>query len=640
MIRLSCRLFFKDKWLNICHIIIALSMVVLLTSGCGGEKGNRPPGLGDGGGLAVLDLSEPVTAGSYGTWTVRFIAGPEGIGEGGGIVVHLPIFWNWSEPQMASAGYPGYVTYECSRVGTTWDTFTDPDLHYVRATLTGGCLVEGDTVRFTYGDTLDGKSPRARARADRYAERGQEFLVKVDGDGDGFFTEIGRSPSVDILGGDAARLVISLKGEAALNDTTWLTVAALDRFGNLAAGYRGTVRFSHKWNILGTPANYTFTEEDVGARVFPVLFTAPGYQTIGVVEEGGTMNAGSNPIHIVPPVRGERYRLFWGDIHMHSRLSDGTGEPVDLYRYARDVSNLDVAALTDHDHHGLRPLSDGDWKKIAALNEDEYRPGRFVTFQAYEWTNWVYGHRNVYYRETGGPLLSTADSSSNSPPELWASLPAGAAMTIAHHTGGGPIATDWKMAPPPDRERLVEISSVHGASECLGGPKEIYNAVPGAFVRDALALGYRLGFIGSGDSHSGHPGRTEPPCGGLAGIYAEERTRESVWDALYARRTYATSGEKIILGVRLGDHWMGEEMSGAELADPLLFHVDACGTAPIDLIELIADGVAVDTLFGAGERAEGALEAAKNDTGTSWYYVRLRQMDGGLAWSSPIWVTP
>jgi len=620
---------------------VAIAAISLTRRSDGRSGQSRGVGRGDGGGTAAITPSEPVTVGSRGTWTITYVVGPDSIGEGGGVVAHLPIFWEWAEPQMATPEVPGYSTVSCSRSDLRIESHAVGPHHYIRSTVAEGSLFPGDTLRFIYGDTKDSAFPNAQARADLYSERGQEFLVKVDGDGDGFFVEIERSPRLDIVAGPAADLRIHVKGEAQLNDTTYVTVAALDRFGNRAVGYRGTIRFSHRWDVHGAPTSYTMTAEDRGARAFPIRFASPGFSTLGVVEEGGTMKASSNPIRVRGPGEDDPFRLLWGDLHIHSQVSDGTGTPEENYRFGRDVANLDVIALTDHDHHGLRPLREKDWEAIRRLNEEFYQPGRLVTFLGYEWTNWVYGHRNVYFRNPeAGVLHSTADSSSNSPPELWNALPNEEAMTIAHHTGGGPIPTDWSIVPPPARERLVEISSIHGSSECLGCPKEIYSPVPGTFVRDALARGYRLGLIGSGDGHVGHPGITLTPSGGLAGIYAAATTREAVWEALLARRTYATSGERIILSVRIADHWMGEEIQADDLPEGLPFEVDICGTAPVDLVELIADGVAVDTLFGNGERVEGTLETSKNPNESTYYYVRVRQMDGGLAWSSPIWIDP
>ncbi|MFH1278334.1 MAG: CehA/McbA family metallohydrolase [Candidatus Eisenbacteria bacterium] len=616
-----------------------LCLAALITTGCGGG-GGRPAGLGDGGGRATIEPDGPVVVGSRGTWTVRYVAGDEGVARGGGVVVHCPVFWEWSEPQTVSPGYPGYCTVAVSNRRVRLGVYAHPELHYLSAKVEDGFLSPGDSIRFVYGDTLGGDAPEGRARADSYAERVQEFLVKVDGDGDGVFAEIAESPDLTLVPGPAAALRIYVRAEADLNDSTRVTVAALDRFGNRARGYAGTIRFSHKWDVLDAPISYAFEPEDSGAAAFTVRFTAPGFQTLGVVEEGGTLQSQSNPIRVRPPGDGTPYQVLWGDLHMHSRLSDGTGEPDDLYRYARDVGNLDVAAVTDHDHHGLRPLGAESWKAMEEWAAEFYEPGLLVTLLGYEWTNWVYGHRNVYYGGPSGPLHSTADSATNTPEELWAALEGGSAMTIAHHTGGGPVPTDWSVPPPAEWETLVEISSIHGSSEQIGGLKEIYDPAPGSFVRDALALGYRLGFIGSGDGHVGHPGETESPSGGLAGILAEERTRESVWEALRARRTYATSGERIWLRFRLGEHWMGEEVVGGELPDRLSFHLEAGGTAPIDVAELIGNGTTLDTLFGSEETLEGTLEADNNRSESSYYYVRVLQMDGGIAWSSPIWINP
>ena len=618
----------------------AIALLVLIIAGAlvlspRPEKETRLAGWGDGEGHAALDRIDPVDVGAWGTWTVSFVAGRKGVARGGGIVVHLPLFWDWTPPQMLTPERPGFVTVSCSRPDVRYEAFAVGEHHYVRFLLEKGSLREGDTVRVAYGDTTDGSG--GAARADRYAERGQEFLVKVDGDGDGFFEELDRSPQIDLRAGPAAQLRIYVKGEAKLNDTTYVTVAALDRYGNLCEEYEGTVRFSHPWNLTGLPPNYAFRNEDRGARIFPVRFVSPGFHQLRVVEEGGTLESTSNPILVGAPGQASPYTLLWGDLHQHSRLSDGTGEPEDLYRYARMAANLDVTALTDHDHHGLRPLGPEEWEEIRRVNEAWYEPGSFVTFLAYEWTNWVYGHRNVYYREPAGKVFSTADSSTNSPEELWDSLPAEGVMTIAHHTGGGPVPIDWSIPPPHSHECLVEISSVHGSSEHIGCPKQIYSPNPGSFVADALERGYRLGFIGSGDGHIGHPGEIYSFCGGLAGIYATGRSREEVWEALRARRTYATSGERIYLDVRLEGHWMGEEIPYEELPDTLRFHISARGTAVVGMAELMEGGVPVDTLFGAEEAVEGTARAPKR---AGYYYVRVSQMDGGLAWSSPIWVLP
>ena len=56
----------------------------------------------------------------------------------------------------------------------------------------------------------------------------------------------------------------------------------------------------------------------------------------------------------------------------------------------------------------------------------------------------------------------------------------------------------------------------------------------------------------SGHIFTGMDVRYENPAG-LTGIWAEENTRESLWDAMYRRETFATSGPRI--QVRLFGGW-------------------------------------------------------------------------------------
>ena len=127
----------------------------------------------------------------------------------------------------------------------------------------------------------------------------------------------------------------------------------------------------------------------------------------------------------------------------------------------------------------------------------------------------IYGHRHVLYAEDDGQIFSSIDRAYETPAQLWAALRGYNALTFADHSAGGPIATDWSIAPDPVFEPVTEIVSVHGTSEAADSPALIYSPVAGNFVRNALDRGYHLGFIGSGDSHDGHPGLVQlagPPA--------------------------------------------------------------------------------------------------------------------------------
>jgi hypothetical protein len=330
-------------------------------------------------------------------------------------------------------------------------------------------------------------------------------------------------------------------------------------------------------------------------------------------------------------------RLLFGDVHGHSNLSDGTGTPEDYFRYARDVAALDVAALTDHDHWGMPFLDEtpANWTRIEEATRSFHAPGRFVTLLGYEWTSWIWGHRHVLHFEDSATIRSSIDERYDSPPELWDALRGAPALTFAHHSAGAPVATDWRVAPDPELEPITEITSVHGSSESFDSSWPVAGMLEGNTVRDALGRGYRLGLIGSGDSHDGHPGLVQLAAGasgGLAGIFAAERTREAVLEAMRARRVYATNGPRIVLEASFAGKPMGsvvEAGAGGRL------EVQVAAPGPIEAVELVTREGVVSRLAGEGKRSLAVENDLPEFRSGEWFYVRVRQVDDGAAWSSP-----
>ncbi|RMD86227.1 MAG: DUF3604 domain-containing protein, partial [Candidatus Dadabacteria bacterium] len=197
-------------------------------------------------------------------------------------------------------------------------------------------------------------------------------------------------------------------------------------------------------------------------------------------------------------------------------------------------------------------------------------------------------------------------------------------------------AVDWSVPPDPRLEPATEIVSVHGSSEAADTPSRIYSAVEGNFVRDALARGYRLGFLGSGDTHDGHPGLAQlaSPTGGLTGVLSESVTAEGVLAAIHYRRTYATSGPRILLRVALDATAMGGTIGPGDHE----LYVRVVGTAPLERIDVVRSGKVA-----TGAQCDGALDfTSAYSLGAlqagEYVYVRVLQRDGGAAWSSPIFV--
>lgn len=587
----------------------------------------------DGGGRAWLAEARPEAphAGSLGRFELVFETGPEGIAEGGAIYLQVSPFWDWSTPQVANPDAPGYTELTTTAEGVRLEAET-LDQQLLGIHVRGRGLAPGEQVRIVYGAGSVG------ARTDRYAEAFSRFWFAVDGDGDGVRKTLPDSPGIRILPGPAARIMLLLPTVARPGESVRAALSVLDATGSRGVDFAGEIHLEGAAPLLELPERVTLTAADAGVTSVEGRALAEGVVRVRAVGPDG-MEAESNPLDI----SAQGPRVFWADLHGHTSWSDGTGTPEDYFAYARDVARLDVASLTDHDHWGMLPLDKDPerWKAIQETARRFHEPGRFVTVLGYEWTNWIYGHRHVLYFGDEGSLYSSVDPAYESPLQLWAALEGKPALTIAHHSAGGPIAIDWEIPPDPRFEPVTEVVSVHGSSEAMDSPGLIYNAVRGNFVRDALDRGYRLGFIGSGDSHNGHPGLVHlgSPSGGLAAILADELTRAGVLAALRERRVYATNGARILLRMALGGHRMGSSVAvgdAGSISEELF--VRAVGSGPIDRVELVRSGAVVSGLDTEG-RLDVALQVELSDLRPGEYlYVRVIQRDGAAAWSSPIFI--
>ncbi|MDG2308044.1 MAG: CehA/McbA family metallohydrolase [Candidatus Binatia bacterium] len=601
----------------------------------------------DGGGRAWIDGHEAlgsrpeVTASTRARFPILYEAGPLGVADGGMIFLQVSPFWGWDTPQVVEEKGPGYTTVHTDAKGITLVPQTlGPQLLGIE--IQGRALAPGERVRIDFG-----AGPSA-AKVDRFAESDSKLWIAVDGDGDGVRKLIERSPGVDVRAARPALLYLALPGTARPGETVPLTVAVLDRAGNMGAPFEGDVRLELADGATGLdlPGSLTFTKEDASRRTVDVQARKAGLYRVraktDVDEARRSLEAESNPMLVGD---AQRATLLWGDLQGHTQLSDGSATPAEYFEYGRDAAGLDFLAITDHDHWGLQALDANPqlWDQTVADVGQFHAPGRFVALLGFEWTNWVEGHRHVVH--FGDDLedlrvLSSLAPNLDTPPKLWGALRGEPVLTIAHHSAGGPVPIDWSIPPDPELEPVTEIASVHGSSESPDSPMPIYNPKPGNYVRDALDLGYRLGFTGGSDGHDGHPGLSQVAAGksGVAAVWSaseEPRTRGALLDALRSRRSYATNGPRILVQTSLDGRPMGSDVPIAAGETPQRLAWNVAGTAPIERIDLIRSGEPRVSIPGEGKRElSGVADLPPLGEG-DYLYLRVVQTDGGAAWTSP-----
>ena len=139
---------------------------------------------------------------------------------------------------------------------------------------------------------------------------------------------------------------------------------------------------------------------------------------------------------------------------------------------------------------------------------------------------------------------------------------------------------------------------------------------------------------------------------GITAILANSLSRQEVINALYNRNCYATTGPRIILYYTLAQQLMGSELKTEEKPGlAFVRHISgfiACGSE-IASVEIIRNGAVVHSLHPHTDQFEFEWDdleplekiCLKDPNGGcpfSFYYIRVTQKDGHIAWGSPIWI--
>lgn len=351
------------------------------------------------------------------------------------------------------------------------------------------------------------------------------------------------------------------------------------------------------------------------------------------------INSAGVPEDQKPKKTGLGTALLW-------RFQDLVSAP-DLRARATRWLLSDPTLLTDLENEDLfRTL----WTKNMDAAEKHNRPGEFTTLVAWEYTPTPDGanlHRIVLSPmspSTGKTFLPYSANDSGNPEDLWRWLGETRTATgadfvsIPHNSNiskgrmfatvdndGRPIDADYARLRAA-WEPIAEVTQIKGTSEthpALSPDDEFAGfeffsrliearedaqhdptVTPADYVRGALKTGlelegtlgvnpYKLGMIGSTDSHSGLAtaeennfggkmaldsipenkehglGRVsgwEMSASGLAAVWANENTREEIFAAMKRREVYGTTGPRIAVRFFGGFGFVPEDLSAIDLA--------------------------------------------------------------------------
>lgn len=338
------------------------------------------------------------------------------------------------------------------------------------------------------------------------------------------------------------------------------------------------------------------------------------------------------------------FNFYFGQLHSHTNLSDGTGSIDNAFEFARDSARADFFAVTDHSNwfdnekdlmnESITAVSQSNsdkWKTINTKAVEYSRDGSFVGIPGYEMT-WSggtggWGHINTF----NTPWFA---SRSNSKMNLQAYYNKIAqwpeSINQLNHPGKtfGDFADFGFYSPTVDNVvQLIEVGNGEGPIRGSGYfPSYEY------YTR-ALDKGWHLAPSNNQDNHKGNwilanTARTV--------IVAEALTRDSLYDGIRDLRVYSTEDNNLEIMYKINDQIMGSQLGRADKLNVSISIVDPDAGDNIAKVELISDGGAVSASKTFNSNiVEWNFEL---DPRFSYYYVRVTQADKDIAVTAPIWV--
>ena len=357
---------------------------------------------------------------------------------------------------------------------------------------------------------------------------------------------------------------------------------------------------------------------------------------------------------------------YYGHLHNHTCYSDGRGDkdncksegkfdPAKAYDYARNTAKLDFFGIADH----AEQLSEVEWDDLKRTAASKNSDNVFVAFHGFEWTshfpvndpkiNW--GHVAVINTADITKAKASSDNSFQITETFdklvtWLSTRSGVAFL--NHPGDcnqdNKEFNHFDSTPSAKFVGMELWNKSNGFSEYYYKDGYYLNDGGRGFFDEALKRGWIIGAAGSGDDHNGTWGTAQPY---RLGVWANTLTKFSIFTALQERSFFST----LDANLRLWFDINGTPMGGTLTSGTKVARIVGFDPSRNDKGELKEKIKIVELLKGSGQNFEVPyafwvpnspffryelpnLTCKAGD----YFYVRVKEEDGGEAISSPIWI--
>ena len=605
-------------------------------------------------------------AGTRGRWDIEYTAGEAGIKQGGSLRLVPPhkaggTFWELGKV-MAFCDNPA-VCLEVRTEKTYPRSYHHSHYPAVTVFVYGADLREGDTVRVVLGAVGGYVSGRLiQTRAQTHAGDA-EFELYVDRKGNSHFSGERFRPqayqkvegrlTVAVRPAAESRIRCTIRNRPGTDRDLIGVVSVEDEHQNPIRDETYDICLSAESGALQAPQKITKPAGEDGVRFTVKVQDATTDRVAATCWENNVAGV-SNPV--CPGFCATGHRIYFGDMHVMTGACGPSlyGDTESALRYARDVFGLDFTSVTNWS-------PERNWPADKELFKKHNKDHEFVTLPGYE-NGLRTGHKNVYFLCEDTPVRPARTYG-----ELFEFLADRECLVISHHPNTtsetdpeeswGPVQLE---SINPRYERLIEICQNRGSFEVdeVGG--EVSFGGYGSSIGDCLSAGLRLGFVGGTDTHRGRPGSPlsnqsgldagQHVTGGITGVLCNELTRPAIWEALKARRCYATTSVRILLdfgvnGLTMGTDALLTEQSRRDF-ERRTIRVRALGTYPIDRVVIVRNGKEVHSRSVDAVECEVEWDDEQDLSDVTdpaiegvYYYAKVYQHDRNMAWASPVWLT-
>lgn len=618
-------------------------------------------------GIFEIEVQNEIVVDGELEWKITYTAIKGGINKGGSIKILVPPYQHqrteeylqtydyWKPNFIYAIGEEDHIQVD-TRIEKVDSAFSHikkwPDSNRIAIiTLIKG-LKEGEKIHIVFGGVdrpwLEGDCSPTRVGQLAFKKGGTylENKVWIDKIANGDYEEVQVFPKIKIVPDKPRSLVIKAPSVINQGEEFEVNLNVVDQFNN------PIFMDSSQWlleirDLKEDKKTFLVKCKDKAYRAIMYEegfyeITVKDYQDL-TVEKAVVMCSNSNE------------KLYWGDIHIHSNLTanirdnDGGASPKVGYQYAKEVSHLDFICISEQtfefDEDRRVNIDQATWKQIGEEADKHYEEGKLVTFPGFELHS-KRGDTVVLFKESLArypyPSKVVKDI-----PDVWEYYKDKEHLTIPHfhrYCGGrmfkdqqekqyaGFDLSNWELS--SENESLAEVFSSQWGRFEYGGHPMILKAranVKGNTVVDFLNRGKKWGITASSDGHDGNPG-----YGGVTAVYAKRHNREEIFKGLSSRKTIASTHPRIAIDYSVNGYKIGEVISG-EKTELKTIRIKAVAPKDIKHIEVVKNGQVLIKEVVNKQWIDIELEDSKALEQDTYYYVRLTQIDGHIAWASPIW---